>query len=120
VGFALSSLQVIPYSENGIDTQPHKLRLRLMVRTADTLIHSCKQQVSPRAGRILDGTEDNIKQSVRDIMGVGVVRVPQTFNISRKKFLEEDNLLTRGQIKRMIDDVRLKIKKACLRNLSVG
>lgn len=83
-----------------------------MVRTADTLIHSCKQQVSPRAGRILDGTEDNIKQSVRDIMGVGVVRVPQTFNISRKKFLEEDNLLTRGQIKRMIDDVRLKIKKA--------
>ena len=83
-----------------------------MVRTADTLIHSCKQQVSPRAGRILDGTEDNIRQSVRDIMGVGVVRVPQTFNISRKKFLEEDNLLTRGQIKRMIDDVRLKIKKA--------
>lgn len=83
-----------------------------MLRTADTLIHSCKQKVSPRSGRVLSNTEENIKQSVRDIMGVGVVRVPQTFNISRKKFLEEDNLLTRGQIKRMIDDVRLKIKKA--------
>jgi len=83
-----------------------------MLRTADTLIHGCKQQVSPRADRVLSGTEENIKQSVRDIMGVGVVRVPRTFNISRKKFLEEDNLLTRGQIKRMIDDVRLKIKKA--------
>lgn len=83
-----------------------------MLRTADTLIHGCNQQVSPKAGRQLAGTEDTIRQSVQAIMSVGVVRAPRPFNISRKKFLEDDNLLTRVQIKRMIDDVRLKIKKA--------
>lgn len=88
--------------------------MRVMLRTADNLISHCRRHVSPDAvtSRVLARTETHIKQSLRDIMALGSVKVKQGFNVSRKKFLEDDVLLTKTQISNMIRDVRLKIKKA--------